>query len=287
MMTVAVTGVTGQIGGAVARTVALDPARLAQERDVLTWPTVRLLARDASRAPRLDDTRLSLAEYRDRDAVRAALEGVDVVLMVSAAESADRLDEHRSFVEGAKDAGVGHIVYTSFVGASATSGFTLGRDHGATEEIIRDSGMEFTFLRDNFYLDLLPTFADESGTIRGPAGEGRIAAVARADVADVASAVLLDPAPHRGQTYDLTGREAITFAELATRYTARTGLELRFHDETIEEAYASRAHFGAPDWLVAAWVSTYTAIADGELERVSTDFERLMGRPQRVLEDVL
>jgi NAD(P)H dehydrogenase (quinone) len=287
MMTVAITGVTGQIGGAVAREVALDPARLAQQRDVVTWPTVRLLARDAARAPRLDDTRLALAEYGDTAAVRAALEGVDVVLMVSAAESAERMAQHASFIDGAKAAGVGHIVYTSFVGASPDTAFTLGRDHGATEELIRASGMEFTFLRDNFYLDLLPTFADEQGVIRGPAGDGRMAAVARADVAHVASLVLLDPAPHRGRTYDLTGREAITFAELAARYTTRTGIALRFHDETLEEAYASRARFGAPDWLVEAWVSTYTAIAAGELEHVSGDIERLTGRAARVLEDVL
>ena len=76
--------------------------------------------------------------------------------MVSAAESADRLDEHKAFVDAAAEAGVRHIVYTSFCAAAPDCTFTLGRDHYATEQHIRASGMDWTFLRDNFYLDFLP-----------------------------------------------------------------------------------------------------------------------------------
>ncbi len=94
-----------------------------------------------------------------------------------------------------------HVVYTSFAGAAADATFTLGRDHFDTEQAIREAGLTHTFLRDNFYLDVLPWFADEEGVIRGPAGEGRVAAVARADVADVAAAVLRDPAAHADAAY--------------------------------------------------------------------------------------
>jgi uncharacterized protein YbjT (DUF2867 family) len=96
--------------------------------------------------------------------------------------------------------------------------------------------MEFTFLRDNFYADLLPAFADESGVIRGPAGDGRVAAVARADVADVASVVLRDPDPHAGATHTLTGPEALTLTEVAPRAGAVLGRELRFENQKIEVA---------------------------------------------------
>ncbi len=75
--------------------------------------------------------------------------------------------------------------------------------------------------------------------------------------------MLLDPASHAGATYDLTGPEALTFAEMAETITEVTGREVRFHDETLEEAYASRAVYGAPDWQVDAWVSTYTAVRGG------------------------
>lgn len=272
---IAVTGATGHIGGAVARDLAARGLPLV------------LIVRDASRAPQLPDADVRVAEYRDHAAMVAALESSEHLLLVSGHEARDRLQEHRTAVDAARAAGVKHVVYTSFVGASADSGFTLGRDHGATEDAIRAAGLSFTFLRDNFYLDLLPEFAGEDGVIRGPAGDGLVAAVARADVAEVAALVLADPAAHSNVSYDLTGREALTFTELAQRVSAATAHAITFHDETVPEAYASRAHYGAAQWQLDAWVSTYTAIRDGELEAISPDVERLTGHRARVLEDVL
>ena len=161
--------------------------------------------------------------YGDRPAAVRALEGATVLFMVSGAESADRLEQHRTFVDAAVDAGVEHIVYTSFYGAAADCTFTLGRDHWATEEHIKAAGLSYTFLRDNFYLDVLPLFAGREGVLRGPAGEGRVSAVARADIARVAVAVLRDPPAHRNATYHLTGPEALTMTEVAHTITAVTG----------------------------------------------------------------
>jgi uncharacterized protein YbjT (DUF2867 family) len=111
------------------------------------------------------------AGYGDRDAAAAALHGVDVLFMVSASESADRREQHRTFVDAAAAAGVRHVVYTSFLGAAPDATFTLARDHWATEEHLRASGMAFTFLRDSLYLDFLPALAGPDGVIRGPAGD--------------------------------------------------------------------------------------------------------------------
>ncbi|MCY7396668.1 MAG: NAD(P)H-binding protein [Nocardioides sp.] len=111
---IAVTGSTGALGGLVARALAdLSP---------------RLVVRDASRAP---DSGLDVrvAMYADADAAMAALEGVDTLFMVSAAESRTRREEHRSFIGAAARAGVSHLVYTSFSGAAPDATFTLGRDH--------------------------------------------------------------------------------------------------------------------------------------------------------------
>lgn len=265
-MTLAITGATGHIGGAVAHLLAGDETPL------------RLLVRDVSRAPSLPGAEVVQAAYGAADNVEA-LRGVDTLLMVSGAESDDRVGEHRAFVAAAVEAGVRHIVYTSFVGAGDTSGFLLGRDHGATEDIIRSTGVEYTFLRDNFYAEVFPFFADDDGAIKGPAGNGRVAAVSRKDVAEVAALVLREPAEHSGRSYDLTGPMAMSLDEIAATLTRVTGKAHRYVDETMEEARASRAHFGAPDWLVDAWISTYTAIRDGELDAVSDDIPRLLGRP--------
>jgi NAD(P)H dehydrogenase (quinone) len=273
-MTLAITGSTGAVGGSVARQLAdLRP---------------RLLVRDASRAPDLPGGEVAVAEYGDGAAAERALAGVDLLFMVSAAESKVRRDEHRSFIAAAARAGVRHIVYTSFAAAAPDATFTLGRDHHDAEQAVRESGMRFTFLRDNFYADFIPHFADENGVIRGPAGDGLFAPVARADVADVAALVLRSPADHANTAYELTGPEALTMAEAAARAGHCLGREMRYEEETLEEAYASRREaYGAPDWQLDAWVSTYTAIADGSCAHVSDDVRRITGHPARTLEQTL
>lgn len=264
--TLAVTGSTGHLGGMVARLLA--DAGSPQ----------RLLVRDLSRAPELDQAVPAVFTYADPVLAKAALAGVETLFMVSASESEDRLQQHLTFVDAATAAGVQHVVYTSFIGASADCTFTLGRDHFATEEHIRASGMNFTFLRDNFYLDFLPLLAGGDGVIRGPAGDGVMAAVARADIARSATTVLRDPALHIGRSYDLTGPEDISLVTGAELLTAGTGRTITFHHETLEEAYASRASYGAPPWQVDAWVSTYTAIAAGELAGPTSAVHELTGR---------
>jgi NAD(P)H dehydrogenase (quinone) len=144
------------------------------------------------------------------------------------------------------------------------------------------------FLRDNLYLDsLVDRFISPDGLIAGPAGDGRAAAVARDDVADVAVTVLLDPSPHDDRTYNLTGPQAISLSELAEAVAAASGRPVRYQAETMEEAYASRAHYGAPRFEVDGWVSGYVAIANGELERVSEDVPLLTGHPATSLREFL
>lgn len=264
--TLAVTGSTGYLGGLVARQLA--DAGSPQ----------RLLVRDLGRAPVLERAVPAVVTYADPVPARAALDGVKTLFMVSAAEAEDRLQQHCTFVDAAAAAGVQHIVYTSFFGAAADSTFTLGRDHFATEERIKASGMDYTFLRDNFYLDFLPLLAGEDGVIRGPSGDGAMAAVARSDIARSAVTVLRDPDLHVGRTYDLTGPEDLSLARAAELLTAGTGRTITFHLETLEEAYDSRASSGTPGWQVDAWVSTYTAIAAGELAGPTSAVHELTGR---------
>lgn len=273
-MTIALTGVTGHLGRRV--------------RELLpdTGQPLVLLARTPAKVVAGPRDEVRRCDYADPEGAARALVGVDTLLMVSASEAADRLDQHRAFVGAAARAGVQHVVYTSFQGAAADCTFTLGRDHWATEQAIRDAGLRHTFLRDSFYADILPLLA-QGGEIRGPAGDGRVALVAREDVAAVAARVLTDPASHADTTYDLTGPEALTLAEAAALLEEVTGRPTRFVDETLEEAYASRASYGAPDWQVEAWVSTYTAIAAGEVATVSDAVPRLTGRPATSLRDLL
>ena len=270
----AVTGSTGALGGLVAGLMA--EAGFEQ----------RLLVRDVARAPRLPRAKAVPTTYGD-PLPRAALDGVETLFMVSAKESPDRLRQHHDFIEAAREAGVRHIVYTSFAGAAADATFTFARDHHATEQFLADSGMDVTVLRDNFYMDLMPHFAGVDNVIRGPAGPGRAALVARADVASAAASILTSPGSHTGRTYDLTGPEALSMAEIAAQLSATSGRVISYLEESVEDAYESRSHYGAAPREVDAWVSTYTAIAAGELSTVSDDVKLLTGRAPQSFADYL
>jgi NAD(P)H dehydrogenase (quinone) len=262
-MTIALTGTTGGIGGAVL--AKLEGSHV-------------LIGRDASTLPAGHDARR--AAYGDPE-MGAALRGVDTLFFVSGRESATRLDEHLAVVEAAVGAGVERIVYLSFLGATADSIFTLGRQHFFTEQAIRASGLRFTFLRDSFYQDYLLGMIGPDGVIRGPGGTGRISAVARNDVAEVAAEVLRSPASgvHDGASYDVTGPEALTLAEFAAEIQTAAGIAVSFYDETEDEAYASRAKYDAPAFEVEGWVTSYQSFAAGEMSVVSGDVERVIGRP--------
>jgi len=273
---IAVTGATGAVGGAVARLLA--------ERGIAQ----RLVVRDPPRAPRLPgvESVRQIADYGHADDVRRALDGVDTLFLVPAQEAADRLERHFAAVDAAAAAGIRKITYLSFVAASESSTFTLGRDHWATEQRVRATGLVWTFPRMNLYLDFLPLMVTEAGAIEGPAGDGRTAFVTRGDVAGVCAALLVEGG-HDGETHDITGPEAITLADAAARMSAASGKRIEFHDQTLDEAYASRAVYGAPDWQVEAWVSTYVAIANGDVADVTDAVPRFTGKPATNLDAFL
>ncbi|MFE7049487.1 SDR family oxidoreductase [Streptomyces californicus] len=274
---IAVTGASGAVGGRVAR-------RLAR-----TGAPVRLLGRDPARLPDIPGAdRAPAAPYGDGEAMRRALDGAHTLFLVSAHESPDRVREHATAIDAAVAVGVERIVYVSFQGAAPDATFTFARDHWETEAHLRTAGVRHTFLRDNWYQAGLPAMTGTDGVLRGPGGEGRVAAVTHEDIADAAAAVLLDEGTdHDGLAHDLTGPEAFTLAEAAEELSRVTGRPIVYVPETREEAYASRAGYGAPEWEVAGWVTSYEAIANGELAAVSDAVPTLTGRSATSFADFL
>ena len=270
----AITGASGNVGGVAAR--------LLSERGL----PLRLLANTPSRAPKLPGAHAVQCSYEDTPASREALSGVDILFMVSAPESEDRLDKHLAFVDAAAASGVRHIVYLSFMNAAPDATFTLARTHFHTEERIKASGMTYTFLRDNFYADFFVELPDEEGHILGPAGDGRVSVVAREDAGRVAAGILADPGRYENQTLDVTGPEALTLDEIAAILTRVQGRPVTYVRETVEEAYDSRKKWPATQWEYDSWVSTYTSIARGEMDVVSTTVRDVTGRNPLTFEEV-
>jgi NAD(P)H dehydrogenase (quinone) len=273
----AITGATGALGGRVARRLA--------ERGVAQ----RLVVRDLATAPSLAGA-ISVAapSYADTAAMRDALIGARTLFLVSGRETEDRLQQHYSAIEAATGAGVERIVYLSFLGAAPDATFTLARQHYLTEERIRAAGVRYTFLRSSLYADFVPfmTGGDDL-VIRGPAGTGKVAWICRDDIADVATTVLLAGDEHDGKTYDDTGPESVSLAQTAEILGRVIKRDVTYHAESIAEAWESRKKWGAPAWEVEGWITSYVAVATGEMDVVSDAVETITGRPAQDLEAFL
>ena len=272
---IGITGVTGKLGSYVAD--------LVDKKGI----TSVHLARNPERAKVYASAEIRKMVYANTPEVVEALKGIDVLLMVSARENPERVEEHKSFLDAAKLAEVQHIVYTSFYGADEKATFTLSRDHAQTEAYIKELGFTYTFLRDNFYLDFLLDIALENGEIRGPAGSGKVSAVARKDTSSVAAEILLHAKKWENQTLNLTGPEDLSMEEIVELLSKNTSKTITYVDESVKEAYESRKKWPAQTWEYDAWVSTYTAIKAGEQAGVSADVEKVLGRPAMSLIDVL
>ena len=270
----AISDVTGAVGGRVAR-------RLAS-----AGQSARLIVLDAGRDADLPEMEVVEASYRDPASMRRALAGAHTFFMIPVHEAPDRVQRQVTAVDAAVAAGVERIVYSSFVGAAPDATFTFARDHWHTEEHIRSTGLDFAFLRGNVYMDVLPWIVGTDGFIRGPAGDGRFAAVARDDVADVAVSVLLGE-DHSGVTYDVSGPERLTLHQVAELFSRATGRGITYHAETIEEAYEARARYGAPDWEVEGWVTSLAGVACGEMDVVSGTVGELTGHAPMGLAEFL
>ena len=266
MAKIAVTGVTGNLGGMVSR--------LCKENGI----KVRNLARNKEKAEKMGFSDVFKSNYDKSEDTIKSLEGIDVLFMVSGSENPNRVQQHKDFIDVAKMAKVSHIIYLSFYNASKNSVFTLARDHFETEEYIKENGFKYTFLRDNFYADFFVNLCREYGEIKGPAGNGKVSAVVRSDVSEVAAKILENPEKWENQTLNMTGSEELTMEEITKLAIKYLGKEIKYIPETVDEAYESRKIWKAEQWEYDSWVSTYTAIAEGEQAGVSNDIEKVLGR---------
>jgi NAD(P)H dehydrogenase (quinone) len=246
----------------------------------------RLIVTDTGRASDLPGMEVTEASYDDPASRRRALVGVHTFFMIPVHEAPDRVEQHVAAVDSTVAIGVERIVYSSFVGAAPGATFTFARDHWHTEEHIRSTGADFAFLRGNVYMDVIPWVVGTDGVIRGPAGEGRVAAVARNDLADVAVSVLLGEA-RRGVAYDVAGPERLTMHHIAEIFSRVTGRGITYDAETIEEAYEARDHYGAPVWEVDGWVSSLAGVANGEMDVPSDAVLALTGHSPMAFDEFL
>ncbi len=196
-----------------------------------------------------------------------------------------RIAQHRNAIAAARAAGVGHILYTSFIDVAADSPAEFAAVHRATEATLAESGLKVTLLRNTVYADLLPMAVAgglESGVFHLPAGDGRTSFVSRAELAEAIAAAAVAPRLAK-EVYELTGQTTHDYHEVAAAVATASGKPLRYQPVS-EDAYAEAlTGHGLPAWLARAVANMYSAVAAGKLDRVSNDFAALVGHPPRPL----
>ncbi len=244
---------------------------------------IRAVARDREKLADYAERGIEVVQgdYNDRESLVKALAGAEKFLLISSSGGDDeRLGQHLNAIAAAREAGVSHLVYTSIPQAE-TNPIGFAWVHRDTEKAIRESGLPFTFLRNNWYFEnstagLAP--AIEHGALIGAAGEGRVGYAARADYA-AAAAVVLTGEGHQGQVYELTGDVAITGAELAAEVSRQVGKEIGYVSLPEAEYAQALAGFGLPQFLAEALADADVRISEGALAATTDTLSTLLGRP--------
>lgn len=228
---------------------------------------VRVMVRSHDKGELPDGISATVGDFNDEASLAAALSGVErAFLLTPSTEQAE--EQQTRFVKVAARAGVRHIVKLSQFAAAPDSPVRFLRYHAAVEAAIRDSGMAWTFLRPNLFMQGLLQFAGmirEKGFFAAPIGDAPVSVVDIRDNAAVAAAALTED-DHDGKTYTLTGPEALTHAEMAARLSAATGRDIHFVDADDDQLRHAMAAAGMPDWQIEGLVEDYAHYARGEAE---------------------
>ena len=250
------------ITGASGRIARRAAALLAQK-----GYSLRLMTRHPQQAPAVDGAEVVRGDFAEPATLDGAFAEVSAALVISGSgKPGERAQLHRNAFEAAVRARVGHVVYLSLQGASPRSKYPYSRDHSLSEQYLAATGLPYTVLRNAFYLDMFLEKFDVEGVMRGPANETRGAFVSREDAARTAAAVLANPP---GGTHDVTGPEALSLAEVARRFSALTGRQLRYQSESGESGRERLRKREEASWRVDLAVGWFEAIAAGELEHTS------------------
>jgi len=266
-----VTGATGNTGSAILSAL--------EGRGV----PVRAMIRSARDEQRMASDSVSpvVADFDDLPSLEAALRGVTRAYLVTPSSATAEVQQVR-FVEAAAQAGVEQIVLLSQLAAAEDSPVRFLRYHAVVERRIRELGLGFTFLRPNLYMQGLLALRDSiaNGALYAPIGNARVSAVDVRDIAAVATEALTHQR-HFGQTYDLTGPDAVTHADIADALSRAIGRPVTFSDVPPEAFAQPLAEYGMPQWQIDGLLEDYAHYKRGEAEAVSPAVRDVTGNPPR------
>jgi NAD(P)H dehydrogenase (quinone) len=256
--------------------------------------SIAALVRDNAKAIELKAKGIQIrkGDYNDYASLKSAFKGIDKLLLVSSNDLQDRLKQQQHAVKAAREAGVKHIIYTSFARKNETDTSpiaSVGKSHIETENLIKESGIPYTLLLNGLYSDVLPMFFGEQVLQTGiflPAGNGKVTFATRNDMAEAAANILMGYG-HENKIYTIGNTESYTLQDAATILQEVTGKPIAYTSPTIAEYTSALTQAGVPAAYIDIFAGFSEAIKQGEFETAGTDLEKLLSRKPATLRDYL
>lgn len=267
-MKIGITGATGQLGRKVVENLK---GKTSAEQ-------IAALVRSPDKASDMG-VEVRNFDYSKPETLEKGLEGIDRLLLISSSEIGKRVQHHTNVIEAAKKAGVKWIVYTSLLHAD-TSSLNLAPEHLESEAVIKESGIDYTILRNGWYTEnytsSIPS-AVENGAFIGSAGDGKISSATREDFAEAAVAVILDES-NKGEVYELAGDTSYTLTDLAAEISKQTGKDIPYKNLPEDEYVKILKSAGLPELFAEAIASWDTSASKGDLFDEGHQLSNLIGR---------
>ncbi|MEB3753759.1 SDR family oxidoreductase [Acinetobacter sp. MD2(2019)] len=270
-MKIGITGATGQLGQLV----------VAQLQKTAPQLEIVALVRNTEKAKALfkESVEIRKFDYSEPASLAAALDGLSQILLISSSEIGQRIPQHTAVIQAAQNAKLNKIVYTSLLNADH-SPLGLATEHKATEQLIKQSGLNYAILRNNWYSENhLANLAHviEQGVLYGAAENGRISAASRQDYAEAAANVLT-LAEENQKIYELAGSSSFTLAELAQMISTVAKTTVRYENLSAADYTAALISAGLPDFVADILVDADVQTAAGAMYSQAKDLEQLLGR---------
>ena len=273
-----ITGATGKTGSATAKS-------LGEKGE-----TFRALIRNEEKKEGLESLggEVVIGSIENTEVVNQSMQGVKTVLVLLP-NSESQLALEKQLVDSAKQAGVERIVKMSSIEATPDATSPIPKLHLESEEYIKQSGLAWTMIKPNFYMQNLLASAGtikEQGKIFLPMGDGKTGMIDTTDVGKVLAKVLSEDG-HESMNHEITGPEILSFYEVAETFSQVLGKQVDYVDVPIDAYKETLGQFLTNQWHLDAVIDLFKGIAEGGIEDKTDTFNELMGETPKSLSQFL